>query len=65
MPSSWSLEWWDGAAWKAVEGAGAYPVERDKFNQVRFTPVRTTAIRLRATGPTGRTAGIFEWRVSE
>ncbi len=64
-PSSWSLEWWDGAAWKAVEGAGAYPAEKDRFNQVRFTPVRTTAIRLRVTAQSGRTAGIMEWRVGE
>jgi len=65
LPSSWSLEWWDGAAWKPVEGAPAFPVEKDQFNRVRFTPVKTTAIRLRAVGQGRQAAGILEWRVGE
>ncbi len=65
LPSSWSLEWWDGAAWKPVEGVAAYPTEKDKFNRVRFTPVAATAIRLRAAAEGRQAVGIFEWRVGE
>ena len=65
MPASWWLEWWDGSAWKPVEGVAAYPTQKDKFNQVRFTPVRTTAIRLQAAAQGRQPAGILEWRVGE
>ena len=57
-------EWWDGSAWKPVEGVAAYPTEKDKFNRVRFTPVHTTAIRLRAAAqgsPAGRDPGVARW----
>ena len=65
LPSSWSLQWWDGAVWKPVEGVASYPTGKDSFNRVRFTPVRTTAIRLLATTQGRQSAGILEWRVSE
>ena len=65
LPSAWSLEWWDGSAWRPVAGVAAYPVERDRFSQVHFQPVHTAAIRLLATPRNRRPAGILEWRVSE
>ena len=65
LPSSWWLEWWDGSAWKPVEGTAAYPTEKDKFNRVGFTPVHTMAIRLQATAQGRQPAGILEWRVGE
>jgi DUF1680 family protein len=65
LPASWSIETWDGAAWKPVEGVAAYPIFKDGFSSVKFPPVRTAAIRVRAT-PQGRaTAGVLEWRVTE
>jgi hypothetical protein len=65
LPSSWSLEWWDGSTWKPVEGVAAYPIEKDRFNAVHFTPVRTNAIRLLVTTQGRQRAGILEWRVGE
>ncbi len=62
-PASWSLEWLDGAAWKPVEGVAAYPAEKDRFNRVAFTPVTTTAIRLRAASQGRQPVGILEWRI--
>jgi len=64
-PSSWSLEWWDGSAWKPVEGVATYPTDKDRFNRVRFTQVRTTAIRLHVSAEGRRPVGILEWRVGE
>jgi DUF1680 family protein len=63
LPASWSLEWWDGSAWHAVEGVAIYPTQTDRFNQVRFNPVRATAIRLRAAAEGRRPAGILQWHV--
>ena len=65
LPSSWWLEYWDGAAWKAVEGVAAYPVASDRFNAVHFTAIHTTAIRLHAAAAGRRPAGILEWRVAQ
>jgi hypothetical protein len=65
LPASWRLEWWDSSAWRPVEGATAYPTEKDKFNRVGFTPVHTTAIRLRAAAQGRQPAGILEWRIGE
>jgi hypothetical protein len=63
LPSSWSLEWWDGSVWRPVQGVAAYPAQPDRFNQVRFQAVETTAVRLRVATEGRRPAGIFEWRV--
>jgi len=63
-PASWSLQWWDGAGWKPVEGVAAYPTEKDKFNRVAFTPVQTNAIRLYVVEQGRQPAGILEWRVN-
>lgn len=63
LPASWRVEWWDGSAWKPVEGVAQYPVEKDKFNRVAFPTVRATAIRLSVTSQGRRPAGILEWKV--
>ncbi|HTX37254.1 MAG TPA: beta-L-arabinofuranosidase domain-containing protein [Bryobacteraceae bacterium] len=65
LPASWSLEWWDNGTWKPVEGVTAYPAEPDRFNRVRFKPVTTTAVRLRAAPMGGQPVGILEWRIGE
>jgi hypothetical protein len=57
--------WWDGAAWKPVEGVAAYATEKDKFNSVHFAPVHTNAIRLQVVEQGRQPAGILEWRISE
>lgn len=63
LPASWSLEWWDGRAWRPIEAA--YPVEKDRFNSVHFSPMRTDRIRLRANAAGRRAPGILEWRVGD
>jgi hypothetical protein len=72
LPDSWRLVWLDGTQWKPVEDATNYGVAVDRFNQVRFKPVMTSAIRLEVrpqfrmpgakAGPLAR-VGIYEWRV--
>jgi hypothetical protein len=63
LPSSWWLEWWDGAAWKPVDAPAAYPTGKDRFNRASFTPVHTTAIRLRAAPQGRQPVGILQWRI--
>jgi hypothetical protein len=38
-------------------------VAKDAYNTVRFTPVRTTALRVEVVLPTDFSAGIQEWKV--
>jgi hypothetical protein len=63
VPRSWRVLFKDGTEWKPVENIGLYGVEKDKYNQVRFSPVRTTALRLEVTLQSTWSAGIQEWKV--
>jgi DUF1680 family protein len=46
LPSSWRILYKDGDTWKPVANNEPYTVDKDKFNQAAFTPVKTTAVRL-------------------
>jgi len=63
VPQSWVVEYLSGTNWIQVTGAGSYVVARDTWNTVQFTPVQTTAVRLRVQLQTGVSGGILEWRV--
>jgi hypothetical protein len=52
-----------GAEWVAVSARDAYGVLKDAYNRVRFTPVRTTAVRLEVELPETFSAGIQEWKI--
>lgn len=62
VPQSWSVEYLSGTNWVAVSGAGAYGAARDVWNTVDFTPVQTTALRLRVQLQPGVSGGVLEWR---
>lgn len=65
LPASASLEYKSGDAWTPVPApnGGAIGVERDAMNSLRFTPVTTSAVRLRMTLQPGFSAGVLEWSV--
>jgi uncharacterized protein len=46
LPSSWRIVYQDGDAWKPVVNSQPYAVGKDRFNEVAFTPVTTTAVRI-------------------
>ena len=46
LPTSWRVVYKNGNAWKPVDGAAAFTVEKDRFNRVTFKPVTTTAVRI-------------------
>jgi hypothetical protein len=60
VPASWRVLWLDGITWRPVEGASAYGVERDRLNQVSFTPVRAQLFRVEAVLRPTFSGGILE-----
>jgi hypothetical protein len=63
VPASWSVLYRDGGEWKPVEAAGPYEVEKDRYNQVVFKPVATSALRLEVTLQPQWSAGVQEWKL--
>jgi DUF1680 family protein len=65
LPASWQIEYRDGAEWKAVASAKDYPIAKDRWCAVEFTPVKTTALRLAVQLQNRWAAGVHEWKVEE
>jgi hypothetical protein len=61
-PESWKIFYKDGEDWKPVETSSAYGVDKDKYNEIKFTPVTTTGLRLEVQMKPGFSAGIQEWK---
>ena len=64
-PVSWELQYLDGTAWKPVKTSDAYAVGLDKFHEIKFEPVTTTALRLVMKLQPNWSVGIHEWQVTE
>ena len=64
-PASWKLEYLaaDKKTWTPVANPSAYEKEANKFNEVRFDKVNTTALRLVVTFNGKKSAGVHEVRV--
>jgi hypothetical protein len=63
VPASWRILYKDGNDWKPVQAAGPYGVDENKYNVVRFQPVKTSALRLEFQMQPQYSAGIEEWKV--
>jgi hypothetical protein len=66
LPKWWRVLYRAGDRWKPVEEPSGYGLELDRFNVVKFKPVKTTALCLevQCQDETGRYAmGIHEWRI--
>lgn len=63
IPRSWRVLYKRGDQWLPVEATGSYGLAKDQYNVVRFTPVRTSALRLEVQLPERFSAGIQEWKV--
>jgi len=66
LPESWRILYKDGDEWKAVENFSGYGIEKDQFNTVTFTPVKTKELKLefQCQNKGGRyAAGLYEWRI--
>jgi DUF1680 family protein len=63
LPRSWRLLYKDGDDWKPVARPSTYGLAPDRFNEVTFTRVRTSALRIEAQLQPEWSAGICEWQV--
>ena len=64
IPASWKILYLSASGeWKTVENTGPYGNEKDKLNEVRFSPVVTSALRLEVRLPAENSSGIYEWVV--
>ncbi|HWQ93464.1 MAG TPA: beta-L-arabinofuranosidase domain-containing protein [Clostridia bacterium] len=61
-PQSWRLYYLDGQRWKPVEKPSPYGTALNQYNQVTFTPVTTTALKLEVQLPPNFSSGILEWK---
>jgi hypothetical protein len=49
--------------WVAVKNSSSYEIVKDRYNNVKFEPVTTTAMRLEIQLPVEYAAGVHEWSV--
>jgi hypothetical protein len=63
VPASWALKYKSGDEWVPVKGASEYGVEKDRFNEVTFEPVQTSAMRIEVQLQEGVSGGILEWQI--
>ena len=61
VPQAWKLLYRDGADWKPV--AGDFGVAKDRYNQVTFPALTTTAVRLEVQLQPEFSSGVLEWKV--
>jgi hypothetical protein len=60
MPSSWSLQYWNGSAYVTVAGASGYPIAANQYNTVTFTSVNTTRLRVVLNSTGTSSVGLLE-----
>ncbi|MBM4063403.1 MAG: hypothetical protein FJ265_20230 [Planctomycetes bacterium] len=55
----------DGEAWKPVvlQGAESVPIALDRWCDVTFLPIATTALRLEVDQQEKWSSGVLEWRL--
>lgn len=64
IPASWKILYQTASEeWKAVENISPYGNEKDKLNEVLFSPVVTSALKLEVQLPADNSSGVYEWEV--
>lgn len=61
IPDKWELVYMKNGAWVPVETAGSYPVVKDGWSEIEFTPVLTESMRLRVKLSNDFSSGVHEW----
>ncbi len=64
VPESWKLYYKQGDEWVEVKNKGAYGVEKDKYNVVKFSAVKTAGLKLELKLQKDFSAGLQEWKVN-
>lgn len=63
VPQRWTVQYRDGNDWKPVATQETFGTARDAWNSVKFTPVKTAALRLAVTLQPDVSGGILEWKL--
>lgn len=63
LPLAWKLFYKSGDRWLPVQNKNAFGVDKDKYNTVKFDPVKSTAFRLEVQLQPEWSAGIHEWKI--
>lgn len=63
VPAGWKVQYRVGNRWKDVEAKGEYGCQKDQYNSVDFTPVKTTGLKLVVQLQKGESGGVIEWKV--
>lgn len=61
IPLSYKILYKKGEEWVPVKNTTDYKVEKDKFNVLKFEPVKTTAIKVEVQLPEKTSSGLHEW----
>jgi DUF1680 family protein len=64
LPASYELLYKSGNEWKQVKNLSDYVIEKDKYNELKFEKVKTTAIRMEVTLQKDWSSGIHEWKIN-
>ncbi|HEY9196156.1 MAG TPA: beta-L-arabinofuranosidase domain-containing protein, partial [Mucilaginibacter sp.] len=64
IPVSYKIFYMKDGQWVPVKNTTAYEISKDKFNQVIFEPVNTTALKMEIQLPADNSTGIHEWAVN-
>lgn len=65
LPQSWKVLYLEGDHWKPVPEAKEFPIEKDRYCRVKFSPVQTTGLRIEVQLQNEFSGGILEWKVLE
>lgn len=64
VPESWQLLYQSSnKKWFPVETPDNYSTEPDRYNTIRFKPVKTSALRIKVKLQKDNSGGILEWKV--
>lgn len=66
VPAGWEVQYKKGDDWLPVQltGGSTYAVDKDRFCDVMFQDVETTALRLLIRLQPGFSAGLLEWEIA-
>jgi uncharacterized protein len=63
IPASWKVLYKDGENWVPVKNTTDYTITKDKYDNVKFQPVKTKALRIEVKLPENHATGMHEWIV--
>jgi hypothetical protein len=61
VPLSYKILYKKGDEWLPVKNTTDYVVAKDKFNVLKFEPVKTTAVKVEVQLPEKTSSGLHEW----